>query len=154
MVVASPPLAGGAAVDWTYPEKVESKYYSWFELPNNRRAYTLAGVAVCTVKNDRGEAGRFYRKQLYVILDIPDLGNKRLKLDHWAPFFALNAISNDGPANNAAWAVDRWTVAQPGGVPINEPTQVVGYTVDLAVGDSDGYILRVGYNVNLLGEIV
>jgi hypothetical protein len=150
-------IGGIMALPWKYPDKFESQYYSYFDLPDNFRSYTLTGVAVCTIKGtDTIHDGRFMREALYVILEIPDLLPKSLQLKHWAPFFTLNSISNDGPSNDAAWAVDRWTVSQPGGEndSLRDPVTVVGYTVDLAVGDSDGFILRVGYVINLLGQLV
>jgi hypothetical protein len=142
---------------WVYPDKLDSQYWSYFDLPDGRRSYTLTGVAVCTVHADADE-GRFYRKDLYVIVDIPGLAashaGSQFVPEHWAPFFCLNAISNDNAAINAAWAVDSWEVTQPGGTSVEKPLRSVGYTVHLAVGDADGYILRVGYNISLVGRVV
>jgi hypothetical protein len=134
----------------------ESQYYSYYDLPEGLRAYTLTGVVLCTI--DGGGGQRFHGEQLYVRIDIPDLpdfppGNA-VQLVHWAPFFTLNAISNDGVANDAAWTVDRWRVAQPGGATLNDPVRQLGYLIDVAVGDSDGYILRVGYMINIVGRLV
>jgi hypothetical protein len=143
-------------MQWTYPDGYESQYYSYYDLPGDLRAYTLTGVALCTIPG--GGGGRWHSEQLSVLVDIPDLPpfppKNALKLHHWAPFFTLNAISNDGPANDAGWAVNRWNVSHPGGASLNDPLRQVGYTVDLAVGDSDGFILRVGYIINLVGQLV
>jgi hypothetical protein len=133
----------------------DSQYYSYYDLPNGLRAYTLTGVALCTI--DGGGGGRFRPDKLAVRIKIPDLpdhppGNA-VQLVHWAPFFTLNAISNDGVANDAAWTVDRWRVEQAIGT-LDDPVREVDYTIDVAVGDSDGYILRVGYMINLVGRIV
>jgi hypothetical protein len=150
-------------VTWTYPDSYDSQYYSYFDLPDGTRAYTLTGVAVCTVGGlGLPSDGRWRREQLYVIVSIPDLPDfppqNAVLLRHWAPFFTLNSISNDGVANDAGWAVDSWEVKQPGDVPaagpLTDPVRVVGYAVNLAAGDIDGYILRVGYHINLVGQIV
>jgi hypothetical protein len=59
----------------------------------------------------------------------------------------LNAIQNDEVANWAGWAVDWFRVAHPT-IPI---TQQVTVETGVAVRDSDGHLLRLGYEVTLAG---
>lgn len=137
---------------WIYPDYLDSQYFSFFDLPNNQRAYTLTGVAVCTMQG--GGGGRWKHERLYVIVPIPGLpGGQGLKLIHWAPFFTLNSISNDGVANDAGWAVDTWDWSLPPNKTENDPLTNVRYDVHCAVGDSDGFVLRVGYNIGLVGQL-
>ena len=125
---------------WTYPDELESQYYSYYDLPGDLRTYTLTGVALCTVKSE-GKAGRWYREQLYISVELPGLPDfppkNALKLIHWAPFFTLNSISNDGVANNAGWAVDGWTAAQQGYETLDDPLRQLVYNVSLSATATD-----------------
>jgi hypothetical protein len=70
-----------------------------------------------------------------------------LRLVHWAPFVTPNAIQNDDVANWAGWAVDWFRVADP-----YEPIrQQITVETGVAVRDSDGHLLRLGYEVTLAG---
>jgi hypothetical protein len=57
---------------------------------------------------------------------------------------SLAAIANDGVANNAGWAVDS--------VDTPDPPSAGEYkiTAHLAVRDTDGFLLRISYQVNLM----
>jgi hypothetical protein len=135
---------------------LESEFYSYHDTTLNGesgfRAYTLTGVGVFTVQG--GGGGRWKQDKLALRVKFPDLPDfppkNGVELHHWAPFFTLNSISNDGVANDAGWAVDRWVL----NTPTDRPTPDLTFTIDLAVGDSDGFILRVGYMIDVLGKIV
>jgi hypothetical protein len=58
---------------------------------------------------------------------------------------SLASIANDGPANNAGWAVD--SVDVPGFFP---PPGELTILVHVAVRDTDGFLLRIAYHVNVL----
>lgn len=80
-------------------------------------------------------------------------------LEQWAPFAALSSIFNQDQSVNSGFAVDVWrpTAFSSGTDAISN--QVVsnvfnGINVDVAVRDTDAWILRVGYNITLLGKIV
>jgi hypothetical protein len=135
-----------------WPDHFESQFYNYFDVNDGLRAYTLTGVAVLTFQG--GGGGRFKRDTLLVKVDLPDLPDfppkNALQLVHWAPLFTLNSISNDGVANDAAWAVDGWELE----TRLDFPTRDIAFNVALAVGDADGFILRVGYMISLLGRLV
>jgi hypothetical protein len=65
-----------------------------------------------------------------------------------APYAGLGSISNDNTAINAAWAVDSFELI--GWDSVMRKAEV---NCCLAVRDADGYILRVGYCVHLLGRL-
>lgn len=144
------------------PDGYASQYYSYFDLsppdsPGTKmRAYTLTGVALCTIQG--GGGARWRHADLHILLQLPGLNESppgnALLLRHWAPYFSLNSISNDHVANDAGWAVDSWDQYYGPYETDKNPTSVLQYMVHLAVGDSDGFILRVGYNVNVVGEVV
>jgi hypothetical protein len=60
---------------------------------------------------------------------------------------SLNSIRNENTAVNAGWAVDRITA------PWNPVEQRIKVRADLAVSDSDGYLLRMGYQVTVLARV-
>jgi hypothetical protein len=57
---------------------------------------------------------------------------------------SLAAIANDGVSNNAGWAVD--SVDAPDPAPAGE-YKIIAH---LAVRDTDGWVLRVSYQVNMM----
>ena len=60
---------------------------------------------------------------------------------------SLASIFNDGPANDAGWAVDSVYADR------DVYTGKVRVTAKLAVRDSDGYVFRIGYQVNVLAAL-
>ena len=80
-------------------------------------------------------------------------------LEEWAPFVSLSSIFDQDQSINAGFAVNVWrpnhfatgtnafTHAPVGNL-------FTGINVDVAVRDTDAWILRIGYNVTLLGKIV
>jgi hypothetical protein len=120
-----------------------SPHWVYFQLPDGRWTYTLSGVVLMTFQ---GQGADFRRDQLQFDVPIPDLPpGQGLKLHMWAPLVTLNAISNNGVSNDAGWAVDDFYLPEHG------PMTRVRVQAGLAVRDSDGFVLRVGYMINLLG---
>ena len=93
----------------------------------------------------------------------------RFSLEEWAPFACLGSIFDRNQSVNAGFAVNTWRPSpfgKTGGgtgsegigndLITNQPVSnlFTGITVDVAVRDSDAYLLRLGYNITLLGRIV
>src|SRR5439155_23488870 len=57
---------------------------------------------------------------------------------------SLAAIANDGASNNAGWVVDSVDTPDP---PTSGEYKI---TANLAVRDTDGFLLRISYQVNLM----
>ncbi len=130
------------------PLTLSSQYYVYFPTANGSIHYTLTGV-VETLVQGQATGTEFFRTQIIFNVPIPDLpSGKGLQLVHWAPFVTLNSISNDGVAENAGWAVDDFVVLNPGTI-----SSTVTVQASLAVRDIDGFILRCGYELHLLGNI-
>jgi hypothetical protein len=80
-------------------------------------------------------------------------------VEEWAPFASLSSIFDQNQSINSGFAVEVWRPT-----PFSTGTDALsgraitnifaGIDVDLAVRDSDAWILRVGYNVTLIGKIV
>jgi hypothetical protein len=127
-------------------EGYDSQQYVYFETLSGQLAYSLTGVVRTTFK---GTGNTFTRDTLEFRVPIPDLpGGQGLKFDHWAAFVTLNSIANDDISKDAAWAVDSFQITSPETV----KTEAV-VDCGLAVRDVDGFILRVGYAVSLVGKL-
>jgi len=133
-----------------FADRYESQHWTWHATPvRDQRAYTLTGVALVTFKGTPGQ--RWNRGRLDLRVDIPDLPNgKGLKLDHWAPFVTLNAIADDHEAVDAGWAVDGFRLDNAG----EGWMKTAEVSAQIAVRDADGFLLRVGYVIHLLGRLV
>jgi hypothetical protein len=118
------------------------------EPPVGRVLITLTGTATCTVKGTGKDWLRFG-----LDFDVPINGlpaGKKLKLVHWAPAVWPASIANDGPAVDAGWAVDGVKVIST----LSQPLDTISLTAAVAIRDVDGFLLRVGYSITLLGDIV
>jgi hypothetical protein len=103
----------------------------------NRDLVFLSGVAVFSF---RGSGGSWKHDTLYIVA-----GPGWRQLIDVTPFAALNSIRNDGTAVNAGWAADSFSWTTYGGR--------ILLRVPVAIKDSDGYLLRVGYQITAIGTI-
>jgi hypothetical protein len=97
------------------------------------------GVAQFTF---RGVGSEFTRDSVVIPIGVPVVDPSTFR--GASAIASLASISNDGPSNNAGWAVD--SVDTPDSPPPGE----YKITANLAVRDTDGFILRISYQVNLL----
>jgi hypothetical protein len=95
----------------------------------------------------------------------PDTYNVGFSLEEWAPFASPSSLLNQDRSVSSGLAVDSWRPAPfspgPGEPPIFDVltnqriTNIFnGIRVDVAVSRANDWILRVGYNITLLGKIV
>jgi hypothetical protein len=125
---------------------IESGHWLSFPTGDGRLCYVLTGVVKMTVK---GEGAAWTRLGLDFSVDMPDLpAGKGLRLDHWTVLVTPNAFSDDKAAVDPGWAVDQFSLLDPGGV-----HRAVTINTRLAVRDVDGFLLRVGYSIHLLGRL-
>ena len=130
-----------------FADRYESQHWTWHSTPvPGQRAYTLTGVALVTFQGTPGQRWRTTRSQRG---DPRPAGRKGLKLQHWARFVTLNAIANDHEAVDVGWAVDGFRLDN-AGEPSIRSAQV---SAQLAARDADGFVLRVGYVIHLLGTL-
>lgn len=104
------------------------------------RLFIYTGVAMCSFKGTGGEwrrdtlafdVGRVFQPGQFVKASASG---------------ALAAVRNDHTAVNAGWACDRVRASRGS----NGKTHV---EADLAVSDSDGYVLRIAYEVHVLAKL-
>ncbi len=128
-------------------DKFVTQHYVRTHTTEGLELYTLTGVVILDWKAKTGSDWR--REDLILRIKVPRIPkNKALKLVHWAPFLTLNAIANDRSAQNAGWALDWFSVANPR----EQITDQVKIKAQIAGRDSDGWIYRIGYNITLLGS--
>lgn len=97
-----------------------------------------------------GQGADWRRLTLKAAIDIPAIPDgKDFKALHWAPGVSLAAISNDGTAKNAGYAIDSYWLETPW-----QPGQQALPNIHAAVRDGDGWILRMTYEINLVGNYV
>ena len=127
------------------PSSFASQHYVHTETADGLHLYTLTGVVLLHMK---GTGRDWLRAQVNLGITVPEIPpGAALRLVHWAPFVTPNAIQNDDVANWAGWAVDWFRVADP-----YEPIrQQITVETGVAVRDSDGHLLRLGYEVTLAG---
>lgn len=101
----------------------------------------FSGTAVCP--SLRGTGGSWFRDHISFEVG-PSYSDGTLR--GTAGRVALASMSNANTAVNAGWAVDRWRIER------NPATGRLRVTVDYAVSDSDGYLLRFDYRVYALSH--
>jgi murein DD-endopeptidase MepM/ murein hydrolase activator NlpD len=132
--------------DVANPTLFESQHFVHTETADRLHLWTLTGVVLLHLK---GTGRDWLRAQVNLGITVPEIPpGAALRLVHWAPFVTINAIQNDDTSNWAGWAVDRFGIVDPG-TPI---TRQVTVQTDVAVRDTDGYLLRLGYEVTLAGS--
>src|SRR5215208_7014084 len=103
----------------------------------------LAFISGYVIFSFTGRSSQLIRDEV----KIPAGSTIRLKwqnVDFAVPTVSLASIFNDGPANNAGWAVDytKWDLVR----------SYIELTSSLAVRDTDGHIKRLSYHVTALGN--
>jgi hypothetical protein len=130
---------------FAYPQVVRTK------TGDGKEMLVLSGV----VQVDKKGAGQQWgNDRLEIRLDIAPMipRGKHLVAEQHATFVTLNAVFNQGASNNAGYAVDS-------SFPLVGPDGLVGaeeliIESDIAVRDVDGWLLRAGYNVTLVGRLI
>jgi hypothetical protein len=131
-------------------------YFSGFDAQHHLRTttgdgrvlYVLTGVAL--IRDFHGTSdSAWVHGQLDFDVPIPDLpAGQGLRLAHWTTFAGLNAVANDGEGDDIAFAVDNFWLTE-----TDRALRSARMHCGIAVRDVDGWLLRVGYNLNLLGTI-
>jgi hypothetical protein len=127
--------------------RFKSSHWTFAKLPDDKYMITLTGVVIIDFK---GTGGLWLRDKASISIKLPSHlfpGGKWFQVQYWAPFVTLNAISNQNHAVNAGWAVDEF-----GGPGANKYYDGITIWANVAIRDVDGYLLRLGYSVNLVGE--
>lgn len=130
-------------------QRIESEHWVRSTTADGHLSYLMTGIIVLTPIQGSGGDWRRLGISFQVPLRLLP-SNRALRLIHWAPLVTLSSISNSFDAVNAGWAVDSFSLANP-----NEPQRgAVDIVCGLAVRDVDGFIARLGYMINLVGDEV
>lgn len=141
-----------------YPEdewRFISPHWTYARTADNKTIITLTGVVILHLK---GTGGSWLRDRVILGLRLPSHlfpAGQGLLVEYWAPFVTLNAISNKEHAVNAGWAIDAFGFHFDERHPPNEGYYMNSIPIwaDLAVRDIDGYLLRLGYHVTVVGVL-
>jgi hypothetical protein len=128
---------------------LSSQHWVHFTDSRQREVYVLSGTCILNpVLTGPQDGSRWQRGKTDFAIPVPDLPEGQgLVIQQWAPATVLGSIQNDGVANDAGWAVDDFDLEVTGGEPVTSVFPVFNY----AVGDTDGYLLRVAYTVTVVG---
>lgn len=131
-------------------DKFACQHYTRFRSAEGLEMFTLTGNVIMDWKSESSKEWR-QETEVYFAITVPGLAeNEALELEYWAPFLSLNAISNDGMSNWAGWAIESFGILNPRA--LVHPQVMV--EAEFAGRDTDSWILRVGYHVQLGGRIV
>ena len=111
--------------------------------------YHLTGIVIVNVKGESESEWKIEHVKMGIPVPRIPTG-KGLRLRHWAPFVTLNSTYNHNKSNNSGHAVDDFFLPRSRDVIAAE----VLVQTNLAVRDSDAWIYRVGYSVDLIGNYV
>jgi hypothetical protein len=128
---------------------LSSQHWVHFTDYQQREVYVLSGTCILNpVEAGPKDGSRWHRGKTDFAVPVPDLPvGQGLVVQQWAPTVVLGSIQNDGVANDAGWAVDDFDLE----VSRDEPATFVWPVFNYAVGDTDGYLLRVAYTVTVVG---
>jgi len=128
---------------------LSSEHWVHFTDSEQRQVYVLSGTCILNpVEVGPQDGSRWQRGRTDFAVPVPDLPEGQgLVVQQWAPAVVLGSIQNDGVANDAGWAVDDFDLE----VAENEAVTFVYPVFNWAVGDTDGYLLRVAYTVTVVG---
>lgn len=125
------------------------QYAVHFTDSQQRQVYVLSGTVILDPPlHGPTDGSRWLRGTTSFDVPVPDLPSGQwLVIEQVAPLVVLAAIQNNNVANNAGWTIDDIITGPSEGQPVHSVNLAFNY----AVGDSDGYLNRVGYTVTLLG---
>jgi hypothetical protein len=128
---------------------LSSQHWVHFTDSRQREVYVLSGTCILNpVEVGPQDGSRWQRGKTDFAVPVPDLPQGQgLVIQQWAPTVVLATIQNDGVANDAGWAVDDFDLEVTEGEADTSVFPVFNY----AVGDTDGYLLRVAYTVTVVG---
>jgi hypothetical protein len=115
---------------------------------------TYVGLTGVVLVNLKGISETQWRRETFrIILSLQDAAQAAgfprthwFRAVHWTAFATLSSIFNDNVANDAGWAIDAFRL-----VGASNLQGAAILDVDAAVRDTDGFILRIGYNITMLG---
>lgn len=109
---------------------------------DSNRLYIFTGTAVFSFK---GTGPKVLRDE--ISFNIPGKSFLDGQVRKVVVTAGLSSIFNDGPANNAGWAIDSVEAGY------EKKSNQIKVSAKLAVRDSDGYLLRFGFQATVLAAI-
>jgi hypothetical protein len=129
---------------------LSSDHWVHIQDPAGREVYVLSGTCILDPPlRGPSDGSRWQRGETNFAIPLHDLpSGQGLVIEQWAPTVVLGSIQNEEVANNAGWAVDDFDLVAFGDIPVTS----IAPRFDFAVGDTDGYTMRVAYSVTVVGR--
>jgi hypothetical protein len=150
-VTPNPASAQTVISQWQNPELFVSPHFLVMPSTGGRTYVGLTGVVLVNLKGI--SETRWRHESFRIIFRLWDVAQAAgfpwwywFRAVHWTAFATLSSIFNDNVANDAGWAIDAFRL-----VDASNLQERAILEVDAAVRDTDGSILRIGYNITMLG---
>lgn len=129
------------------PGNTRSPHSVRIDLADGSQQFTLTGVIVPHLP---GPGPQWQQRTLRAMIPIPGLEDgQKLAATQWAPSVSLAAINADGAPGNPGWAIDGFDLVDP-----RQPADHLTLDVQTAVRDADCRLLRMTYQILVVGSIV
>jgi len=134
-------------------ERFESLHSVRTVTGDSKQLITLTGVVRIDLKGTSTESWR--QEEIIICPRIVYIGaNQALELEHWAPFVTINGVYNEKSSNDAGWAVNNFELLLPYEKKVTRRYPHVEIKTRVLVRDTDGWLLRLGYQVTMSGKLV
>ena len=127
-------------------DQISSAHVVRTALGTDQHLVVLSGVLIPNVK---GSGTAWQQVTLRAELPITGLpAGQRFTASQWAPSVSIAAADQDAATDIPGWAIDGF-----GLVGADQPSTAVTLEIQTAVRDSSCFLLRVAYQVTLVGTI-
>jgi hypothetical protein len=124
---------------------IHSSHWVRTATADGQQQYLLTGVLAPHLKASGPD---WHQRTLRATIDIGGLAaGQNFVASQWAPSVSLAAVDAEAATTNAGWAIDGFELVGP-----NLPANQVVLDVHTAVRDSSCYLLRLTYQIVLVGN--
>lgn len=128
------------------PENIHTPHWLRTATADGLHQYVLTGVLAPHLP---GIGNEWQQRTLRATIPLGGLAEgQRFTASQWAPAVAAAALNSDGETTRPGWAVDGFTLVDP-----NVPADRVVLDVRTAVRDANCKLLRMTYQITLVGTI-
>lgn len=151
--------SGGPMTIAETTDRVASRHWLRFPVPAlgpNVEYFVFSGIGV--FEELKGEGSNWAEGSAGILADYGNLigPQEAIKLWHWTVNVDLSSLFNQNVANNTGWSVNEFTLQRVFDINGDEfaaPGGMLRINSQVAIRDIDAYILRLSYNVSILGEV-
>jgi hypothetical protein len=123
---------------------IHSQHWVRTAIADGQQQILLTGVLAPHLKASGPE---WHQRTLRAAIPIGGLDGQNFVATQWAPSVSIAAVDAEAATSNAGWAIDGFALVTP-----NLPASQVVLDVQTAVRDSSCYLLRMTYQIVLVGN--